>query len=97
MMATSGWDPIPSKWLRDQLALNTLIVTGDTIEIVAKKALAYLCADQVGQDGTNPYQELGRTFARDAHNLLKTYRAEVDLDGDGNADLVVPCGATNLR
>lgn len=91
-------DPLPSKWFRDQLALNTLIVRDQVKEICAKKAIAYICDSQLGRDSKTPFQDLARRFHRDSDQLVKVLRAEIDLlPQDGFADLVVNCGATNLR
>jgi hypothetical protein len=86
-----------SKYLRDQLALDLLIVTDQVREITAKRALHYICRGQVGRGDERPYEALARSFARDAEEAVKTYRAEVDLGGDGYADIIVNCGATSLR
>jgi hypothetical protein len=105
-LGTPGWgawslyggrDPMPSKWLRDQLANNLLMVTDTTREVTAKKALSYICRAQLGKNGDHSYQDLARGFAFEANELVKTYRAEIDLNGDGFADVYINCGATNLR
>ncbi len=96
-----GWgrDPIPSKWLRDQLDANYLIVRDVIKEVTAKKAIAYVCAAQVGpKRDDNPYKDLARDFHWEADNLIKTVRAEIDLPPqDGYADILVNLGATDLR
>jgi hypothetical protein len=97
MMQGWGRDPIPSKWLRDQLASNFLIVRDQTREIVAKKAIAFVCDQQIDGSDENPYTTLASRFHWQAENLVKVYRAEVDLSGDGFADVLINCGATDLR
>lgn len=87
----------PSKWLKDQLAADKLIVTDLTKEICAKRALYLICKPQLGRNGDHSYQDLARSFRAESEELLKTYRAEVDLDGSGYAGIVINCGATNLR
>jgi hypothetical protein len=105
-LGTPGWgtwslyggrDPMPSKWLRDQLAANLLMVRDLTKEVVAKRALYYICKAQLGRNGDHAYQDLARGFAFEANELVKTYRAEIDLNGDGYADVYINCGASNLR
>lgn len=91
------YDPGPNKWLRDQLGTNVLIVRDLTREIVARKAISYVCEAQVGRDPKSPYQALGTRNAREAAGLLKTYRAEIDTDGDGYYDILINCGATSCR
>ena len=44
-----GQDPYPSKWLRDQLANNSLIVRDQTKEITAKLAIWYVCSPQLAR------------------------------------------------
>jgi hypothetical protein len=87
----------PSKWLKDQLAANKLIVTDQTKEIVAKRALYYICKAQLGRNGDHSYQDLARGFQRESEEMLKTYRGEIDLDGSGWASFVINCGASSLR
>ncbi|MBV8381352.1 MAG: hypothetical protein JOZ63_02020, partial [Planctomycetaceae bacterium] len=46
--------------------------------------------------------KLARECRREAEELLKIYRAEIDLPDqtgrrDGYADIVINCGATSLR
>jgi hypothetical protein len=103
MMSGAGMtDPLPSKWFRDQLGLNlgvggttTLIVRDSTKEICSKKAIAYVCESQLARD--EKYQKLACLFHRQAGNLAKNYRAELDLNATGYASIVVNLGATNLR
>lgn len=91
-------DFAPSKWLRDQLALNTLIVQPLTREIVACQALFYITQPQIGSIGDTPFVKISQHFSRRASSLVKTYRTEIDLlPQDGWADIIVRCGSTNLR
>lgn len=93
-----GWgDPPPSKWLRDQLDAGKLIVRDQVREVVARWAIADVCDAQVGRDGETPYQALASRFRRRADALARSLRAEVDLDGDGYAEVFVNLGATDLR
>jgi len=93
-----GRDPFPSKWLRDTLALNTLIVRDQVRECLAKKAISYICARQIGKgDSARDYGRLARYFAREAEEIAKTLRAEIDINGDEYADLVINLGASDLR
>ncbi len=97
-MFVGSVDFAPSKYLRDQLALNTLIIQPKTREICACRALFYICRPQIGGVGDMPYRVLAQDFARRASSLVKTYRAEIDLPPmDGWADIIVRCGSTSLR
>jgi hypothetical protein len=92
-----GDDMPPSKWLRDQLDANLLIVRESTVELCALRALWLICSAQVGRDPDGPYQKLARGFLLRADNLAKTYRAEIDPDGSGYPSITVNLGQTNLR
>ena len=97
-------DCYPTKWLRDQLKANSgvggttaLICYDQVIEIVSKRALYYVLSAQVSAKGENPFGQKAREFRAEASNLAKLLRAEVDMNGDGYADYIINCGATNLR
>jgi hypothetical protein len=96
-MFAGGVDFAPSKWIRDQLAANTLMVRGKIRELVACRALYYICNAQLGKAGDESYRALGKEFARRATNLVKTTRFELDLNGDEFADIIIDGGSTNLR
>jgi hypothetical protein len=95
-----SWDAgssVPSQWLRDQLADDRLMVRDITKEICAKRALGYICKAQLGRNNDHPYQDLAKCFLAESEELVKIYRAELDLDDDGQADLFIDCGASSLR
>ena len=94
---SGGQDPFPSLWLRQQLAADTLILSDQVIEVVAKRAIYYVCAPQLGRLGDIPFRELAQGFAEESDNMIKLLRAEIDLNGDGSADMIINTGATNLR
>lgn len=94
-------DPVPSKWLRDQLAADGLIVRDQTIEIVAKRAIYLIGMPQVAKLD-EPEQRLARDYGREAEQLVRMYRAEIDLPDsngvrDGYAEIVIHGGSTSLR
>lgn len=91
------FDMPPSKWLRDQLDANLLMVREQTVELCALRALWLICSGQIGREADSPYQSLARSFLRRADNLVKTYRAEIDLDGDGYPEITINCGQSSLR
>jgi hypothetical protein len=91
---------LPSKWLRDQLEANPtkLMLRGLVTEIVAKKALAFICDGQVGVgEGSRDYERLARMYHAEAGSLAKTLRAEIDLNGDGWPELAVNLGMASVR
>jgi hypothetical protein len=93
-----SYDPFPSKWLRDQLGANLVIVRDEIKEACAKRAIHYVCQRQIGQgDSARDYARLARYFLRSSEELSKTIRVEIDLNGDGYADFTVNLGATDLR
>ena len=103
-MGMGGVDPFPSKWFRDTLSANTgvggtpaLICYDQVIEIVCCRSIYLICRDEISRREDNPYIKLGLGFGKVADNMVKTLRAEVDINGDGYADYVVNCGATSLR
>jgi hypothetical protein len=96
-MFAGGVDFAPSKWIRDQLDANTLMVRGKTKECVAKRSLYYILMPQLGKAGDISYRQIAREFARSASDLVKSTRFELDLNGDGFADIIISGGSTNLR
>jgi hypothetical protein len=87
-----------SKWLRDQLAANLLMVTDTVKEINAKKAISIVCGAQIGSDGKRTgYQDVGDRFSYQAEHLMFGYAAELDLNGDGYPDITVNMGVASVR
>lgn len=107
-MMVGNRDPIPSKWLRDQLANDVVITNGvysgtglivreSTVEIVAKRALYLICSAQLGRQGDTSYQDMARRFQRESESMVMCYRPEIYPTSNGYAGLMVNCGGTNLR
>lgn len=100
-LTTGGRDPAPGTWLRDQLAAGGLIVRDQVREITAKRAIYLIGMPQLARLEQSE-QTLARAYGREAEQLVKLYRAEIDLPDasghrDGFADIIVNCGATSLR
>lgn len=100
-MMSGGRDPVPSQWLRDQLDAGSLLVRDQTREITAKRAIYLIGMPRLARL-EKAEQELARAYGREAEQLVKLYRAEIDLPDqhgrrDGLADIVINCGATSLR
>lgn len=86
--ASGGWglngDTYPDKWLRDQLAADYLIVRDWVIEATARKAVSFVCENQLGEasEGTS-YQTLAMRYSAIADSVLLANVAEIDTNGDG--------------
>lgn len=87
----------PNPWLRAQLDAGALIQRGWVIEATAKRALSYICEDQVGP-GTDPnsYAQLGWRLADQAETLALSRPAEIG-DGHGNVLYSINLAARSLR
>lgn len=89
---------LPSVWLREQLAANGLITRDLVIEVTAKKTLAFICEGQLGpSDAAWDFHKLGRFYHREANDLAKTLRAEIDVDSAGYAAFAVNLGMKSMR
>jgi hypothetical protein len=98
----TGWyaqgqdDPVLQSYL-DQ----DLLMTGEpkmVATMTAAKALGYLCKAQIGPDDkATAWQQRGYDFDADAEEMAMKYTAEIDINDDGYADIVIPCGRATLR
>jgi hypothetical protein len=89
---------LPSVWIRQQLAAGGLVLRDLVVEIVAKKALAFICEGQMGASGsTFDFAKLGRWYSREANELVKTLRAEIDADGNGYPQFAMNLGMKSMR
>lgn len=88
-----------SPWLRQQLQANLLMQTDELKRLAALKALAIACLGQIGADDKADATWLRRAevYEWQFQNSIKTYRAEIDLNGDGYPEITVNCGATDVR
>jgi hypothetical protein len=80
--------------LRDAIAADGLVVTAQIREAVAHMAAAIVLLNQPGVN--NPYHQNGAYHAARAEALLRAAVVEVDLDGDGVADVRVDQDVTWL-
>lgn len=89
----------PSTWLRAQLDANRLMTTGSrgakVKEITARWTAVLVLENQVGLDDALLKQAAYQRAT--IHQLLASYVAELDTDGDGEVDLRVPCGILSTR
>jgi hypothetical protein len=76
-------------WLQQQLDANTLMVTDDIREVVAKKALAFTLEYQFGGVQETSYQALADRLHWEADNLAIQTTPGLDLSGSGWPELVL--------
>lgn len=85
-----------STWLQDQLDNDTLIVTDQIREAVAKKAMAYICEGQVGLgDQASQYARLGRMYHSQADQIATCLVLSLDTNRDGWPDVTIDCSCTD--
>jgi hypothetical protein len=67
-------------------------VTGDKLrEANAKYALSLVLRAQIGPDQSkNGWRELGKEFRAEAEEILSGLQARIDVNGDGNPEIVIP-------
>jgi len=78
-----------------QVTTSSLMLRPQVIRMVAYKAIGILGLSQVGVN--NQLAALGAYFESRASAEIGSYMAEVDLNGDGIADLAIPLGVSNTR
>ena len=92
----------PNLWLREQLDRGALVQRQPVREIVAKKAIGFICQGQLSRLEER-YKDLGYAFDVQAEQLAITLRAEITLDvfHPNNQDtwpsITVDCGYRSLR
>ena len=95
-----GYTPIVNAgqsdaWLQEQLDADRLIVSRKVREWCSRFALAIICGRQVDFGKENGFHRAASHFALTADDLATTMSPELDLDGDGRADLTVHFGTIN--
>jgi hypothetical protein len=91
-----GWvrrTSLMSQWLTDKLTANQLLVKDHTVRICTFKSLSLIGLTQIGKAGQ--FAQHGSYYEDLANSEASTYVAELDLNGDGIADLPIPLGSTN--
>lgn len=76
-------------WLQTQLDANTLMITDDIRECLAKKALGFALEYQIGGVQETSYQELADRFHADADTLAAMTTPGLDINNDGWPDLII--------
>ncbi|MDE2506814.1 MAG: hypothetical protein KGM43_06360 [Planctomycetota bacterium] len=101
--ATSGLEAFfepdaPNPFVRQWLAQNFLIIRDITLEITARKAISIACELGAGiGDSGGQYDALGARYGSQAEQLVRSYRAEIDLNGDGMPDQAWHLGVMSWR
>ena len=88
--------------IRAWLDSDKLMVSGGRGEIVkeitARLTIAMVCEPLLGgPDDKMTYQKMGAFNRRLAEQLITSYRAELDTDGDGSVDVIIPLGVRSSR
>jgi hypothetical protein len=83
-----------SKYLSDLLVANHLIVTPSVVKCVSLYALSLVCQAQILGSGNTDYLMLGDSFLRRAQDAMICLTAEIDVNGDGIAEITVELGTT---
>ena len=88
----------PDQVITNYLASNLLQVKPRTIECNAYKALAFICEKRVtfDEDGES-YRQRANWYHRKASSSIRRYRATLDLNGDGYADVAFNLGVITFR
>jgi hypothetical protein len=77
-------------WLKQQLEANTLMITDDIRECLAKKALGFALEYQIGNaPGGTSYQAMANLFHAEADNLAIMTTPGLDLNNSGWPSLVL--------
>ncbi len=85
-----------NQWLKQYLDNNKLMVTENVKVCNALYALALICGSQLLNQTDNDYAKLGNSFLGRAQSRLASITAEVDINDDGYADLVIDLGASDM-
>ena len=85
-----------STWLEEQFADNTLLITDQIREAVAKKSLAYICEGQIGVgERSDQYARLARMYHSQADYIATTLTLSLDTNGDGFPDVNIDLSCTD--
>lgn len=87
-------DPI----LQGYLDAGKLMLTSQVIEMNAKMSLAYACEGEIGPDDkATAWQQMAAKYRAEAEALACSLVAQIDLNGDGYAEITINCGMASNR
>lgn len=82
-------------WLVAQLAANNLMATRRVVQCVACLALAKVCQRQIDPGKEDGWAQAMRSYARRAESIAATLHVEIDTNGDGRGDVIIPLGTAD--
>lgn len=88
-----GTGGVASRWIKDQLTANRLIVSPRLKMACAYYALSRICEAMLTRTG-GQYRGLGASCRQEAESLLVASTAEIDTDGDGYGDVAINLSST---
>lgn len=83
--------------LKGYLDANKLVQTSDLLEAVHRYAAHLVIKGTIGGKADDPLKKRSQELLVEAESWLGRVVAEVDIDGDGYADWVIPLGVTTTR
>ena len=83
--------------IRDYLAADKLIVTGDVKEACACKAIGFVCETAITGEPGDPWPARAARFHARARSLLLGLRPGIDTNADGEPDIVVNMSVMSRR
>lgn len=83
--------------IRDYLADDLLIVTGDVKEACACKAIGFACETAITGEPGDPWPARAARFHARARSLLLTLRPGIDTNADGEPDITVNMSYVSRR
>ena len=87
-------DPV----LQSYLDADLLMLTSQVVEMNTRMALAYACEGEIGPgDKQTQWQALASKNRAEAEAIATKLYAQIDLNGDGYADITINCGMASNR
>lgn len=88
----------PDSVITNYLASDMLMIVPRTIECCSYKALAFICEKrQTFDEKGEEYRQRAQWYHRKAANSLRRYRATLDTNADGRADVAFNLGVLTFR
>jgi hypothetical protein len=88
------WGPVeaPNYIIQGYLDASYLIVRDNLVELLAHKAIAYVCEKQLSMEEPDPWPARMQRFHRSANNRLLTYRCELQISSAPSVAIADPTG-----